>query len=56
MKLNPPKNTTWTIAVIIGLLGIISQFIDIPLVGEFAFWFVAFGFVLLTLATYFKGL
>jgi hypothetical protein len=56
MKLSKPKNITWWIAVIAGVLGIIANFVKIPFVSTYSFWFVAFGFVLLALATYFKGL
>ncbi len=56
MKLSKPKNNTWIIAVIIGLLGIIGNFVSIPVVSEYSFWLVVIGFVLLALATYFKDL
>jgi len=56
MRLNRPKNSTWVIAVILGVLGIIGQLVAIPVVSAYAFWFVAVGFVLLALGTYFKGL
>lgn len=56
MKLSRPKNVTWWIAVIVGVLGIVSRFIAIPFVSANSFWFVVFGFALLTLATLFKDL
>ena len=56
MKLSRPKNSTWIIAVIIGVLGIIGSFVSIPLISEYSFWLVVIGFVLLALATYFKDL
>ena len=56
MKLSAPKKVTWWIAVILGVLGILSTFISLPLVSANAFWFVAIGFVLLALATLLKGL
>jgi uncharacterized membrane protein HdeD (DUF308 family) len=56
MKFNAPKNTTWWIAVILGVLGILATFVSIPVVSEYAFWFVAAAFILLALATYFKNL
>ena len=56
MKLSAPKNITWWIAVILGVLGILGSLISIPLVSANAFWFVAIGFVLLALATLLKGL
>lgn len=56
MKLSKPKVITWWIAVIVGVLGILGHFASIPLASANDFWFVAVGFVLLALATYFKDL
>ncbi len=56
MKLSAPKNITWWIAVVIGVLGILGQFVSIPFVSDSAFWFEAVAFVLLALATYLKDL
>jgi hypothetical protein len=56
MKLSRPKDLTWWIAVIAGALGILGNVASIPIVSPYAFWFVAFGFVLLALGTLFKGL
>ena len=56
MKLSAPKTGTWWIAVILGVLGILGQLVAIPFVSDYAFWFVAVGFVLLALATFLKDL
>ncbi len=56
MKLSRPKDITWWIAVIAGVLGILGNVSSIPIVSPYAFWFVAFGFVLLALGTLLKGL
>ena len=56
MRLSAPKNVTWWIAVVLGVLGILGTFITIPLASDNAFWFVAVGFVLLALATFLKNL
>jgi len=56
MKLNAPKQVTWLIAVVLGVLGILAQFITIPFVTDNNFWFVVVGFVLLALATYIRDL
>ena len=62
MKLNAPKQMTWLIAVIIGVLGILLSFgifNDVPVIKELArysFWLVTAGFGLLTLGTFLKGL
>jgi predicted membrane channel-forming protein YqfA (hemolysin III family) len=56
MKINRPKNVTWWISVILGGLGILSQFVAIPGLSGFSFWLLAIGFVLLVLGTVIKGL
>lgn len=56
MRLSRPKIVTWWLAVILGVLGIISQFVAIPGLSDWSFWLVAAGFVLLVLATFLKDL
>lgn len=57
MKLSKPKNVTWIIAVILGVLGIIGFFASsVPIIGPLAFWFAFAGFALLALGTFFEGL
>jgi hypothetical protein len=57
MKLTPPKQTTFWVSVIIGLLGIVGKVVpSLPLIGPFAFWFVAIAFVLLALSVTMTGL
>lgn len=56
MKLSAPKNITWWIAVVLGVLGILASFLSLPFVSANAFWFVALGFVLLALGTLLNGL
>jgi heme/copper-type cytochrome/quinol oxidase subunit 1 len=55
MKLNAPKKTTWWVAVVVGVVGIIANFVAIPFLSGIAFWLVVVAFVLLALATYLKG-
>lgn len=55
MRLSAPKNVTWWIAVILGVLGLLGNF-GLPVVGGFAFWLVFLGFALLALATAMDGL
>jgi heme/copper-type cytochrome/quinol oxidase subunit 1 len=56
MKLNKPKVITWWIAVILGVLGVIANFVAIPILSGIAFWLVVIGLALLALANVTKGL
>jgi hypothetical protein len=56
MKLTAPKNVTWWIAVILGVLGLLGQVGVLSFVAAYAFWLVFAGFVLLALGTFFKDL
>ncbi len=55
MKLSAPKKNTWWVAVIVGAVGIIANFVAIPFLSGIAFWLVVAAFVVLVLATYLKG-
>ncbi len=55
MKLNAPKQVVWLVAVIVGGLGILGNFVAISFVSAYAFWLVAVGFALLALGTAMKG-
>ncbi len=56
MKLSAPKQNLWLIAVILGVLGILGNFVLIPVVSANAFWFVSLGFAVLVLGTALKGI
>ena len=56
MRLSAPKKITWWIAVLVGVIGAIGLFVRLPVVGTNAKYLVLFGFSLLALATYLKGL
>jgi nicotinamide riboside transporter PnuC len=56
MKLSAPKATTWWIAVVVGVVGILSSVLAIPVLSGFAFWLVAIGFVIFAVATAVTGL
>lgn len=56
MANNAPKNLTWIVAVVLGVLGIVGQFVDIPVVTPYSYWFVVAGFAILALATKMRGL
>ena len=55
MRLTPPKKNVFWIATIIAVLGILAEFVAIPFVSTYAFWFVVVGFVLLWLGNAVKG-
>jgi hypothetical protein len=56
MKLSPPKNGTWSLAVLIGLLGILSFVVELPLISDYSFELVTTAFGLLLIGTLFKGI
>jgi len=56
MNLNAPKQLTWIIAVILGLLGLIGAITTVPFISAYAFWLVFAGLVLLALGCFLKGL
>lgn len=49
MKLTPPKQVTFFIAVILGLVGLVASFVAIPVLSPYAFWLVFVGLVVLAL-------
>ena len=56
MKFSAPKQITWWIAVVIGVLGILATLVTIPVLSGFAFWLVVIGFALLAVATVVEGM
>jgi hypothetical protein len=54
MKLTPPTNLTFWIALILGVLGILGSLVSIPLVSQYYFLFLVVGFVLLVLGVLLK--
>ena len=55
MKLSAPKNNTFWVATVLAALGLIGNFVSLPIVSEYAFWFVVVGFVILWLGNTNKG-
>jgi hypothetical protein len=52
MQLSAPKQITWWIAVVLGVLGLVGIFVPtLPILGAYAVWLVVIGFLLLALAT-----
>ena len=59
MNLNAPKQLTWWIAIILGVLGVICLFsFASPIIffANQAFWLEFAGLVVLALGTFLKGL
>lgn len=56
LKLSAPKETTWIIAVILGVAGLLMHFGVFSLGGISAIILVGLGFVILAIATTVKGL
>lgn len=54
MKLQTPKNVTFYVAVVLVVLGLISQLFKVQ--PAFAFWLVLVAFVLLALGNLMEGL
>ena len=55
MKLNAPTQVVWVIAVIFGVLGLLSHFARIATISAYSFELLAAGFVVLVIATLYKG-
>jgi hypothetical protein len=57
LKINAPKQITWIVALILGVVGILANLTSIPVItAEIGFWLVAGGWVLLLIATVARGL
>jgi nicotinamide riboside transporter PnuC len=56
MRLSAPKQATWWIALVVGVIGILANLVTISVLSGYAFWLVVVAFVLLILATLLKDL
>jgi hypothetical protein len=56
MKLSPPKNGTWSLAVLLGLIGVLSYLVELPFASDYSFELVTTAFGLLVVGTLFKGI
>lgn len=56
MRLTPPKNITWWVAVILGVLALLGHFNTIAPLAPYAFWFAFAGLALLAVACLVKNL
>jgi len=56
MKLSPPTQIVWIIALILGLAGLLGALGVITAFAGYAFWLVAAGLALLLIATVVHGM
>lgn len=57
MKLNAPKQITWIVALILGVVGILAQLTSIPVISPaIGLWLVIVGWALLLIATLMRNL
>jgi len=56
MKLNPPSQILWIIALILGILGILASLGVIAALAAYAFWLVVAGWALLLIATVMRNM
>ncbi len=50
MKLSAPKNVTFYVALVLGVLGILGGLIPLGFLTAYSFWLLALGFVVLVVA------
>ncbi|MFZ2282733.1 MAG: hypothetical protein WAV86_02565 [Lutibacter sp.] len=55
MKPSALKKTLWTVAQIIGILGIVGHFVHIQYISQYSFGLLLGGFGLLALGTTLRG-
>ena len=57
MKLSAPKQITWIVALILGIVGILANLVTLPVItAAIGFWLVVVALVLLLIATITRGL
>ncbi len=56
MRASAPKNITWIIGLVCGLLGIIGHFTQVQTITEHSFMLLLVGFIVLALGTSLKGI
>jgi len=57
MKFSAPKQITWIIALILGIVGILATLVTLPVITPaIGFWLVVAGWLLLLIATVTRGL
>jgi hypothetical protein len=52
IRLHKPKQALWNIALLLFILGLLGSFIGLPILSQFAFYFLVFSAGLLLLGTW----
>jgi heme/copper-type cytochrome/quinol oxidase subunit 1 len=55
MNLTPPTKVVFYLSVLLVVVGIVANFVTIPVLSGLAFWIVVVGYVLLALGNVMKG-
>ena len=56
MRLNAPKKIWWMVSLVLGVLAVAAEWLKIPFVVTYQFWFMAVAWLLLVLSTWLKGM
>lgn len=56
MKLSAPKKVTWYTGVVAGVLGLIGNWVTLPVLTEASFILVTIGFAVLAISTIVKNM
>jgi hypothetical protein len=56
MELSAPKQVTWWVALVLGVIGLIAQLVTIPVLSGLAFWIVLVALILMLAAAFLPGL
>ncbi len=57
MKLSAPKQITWIVALILGIIGVVGALVTtLGFITTYAIWFVVVGLALMLVATMVEGL
>jgi len=56
MELSAPKQVTWWVALVLGVIGLIAQLVTIPVLSGLAFWIVLVALILMLVAAFLPGL
>jgi hypothetical protein len=55
MNLNAPTQLVFILALIVAVLALIGNFVPVPFVTEFKFWFAMVAYIILAAACVLKG-